>query len=102
MPAQPMPLPDYYAVLGVARNANDATIKKAYKIMARRYHPDKTKGDPASNDQFQEVAEAYECLKDPTARASYDSRVGDGGFAEAEHRGARRLRWQLPARPPSR
>lgn len=68
-----MSIPDYYGTLGVPRNANETTIKKSYKKLALKYHPDKTKGDPSSNEKFQQVAEAYECLIDPESRAAYDS-----------------------------
>ena len=72
-----MSQPDYYAILSVSRDANDATIKKAYKTMALKYHPDKTRGDPESNLIFQQVSEAYECLKDPASRVKYDRGVYD-------------------------
>ena len=67
-----MPTPDYYEVLGVGRDADEATIKKAYKKLALKYHPDKTNNDPAANEKFKQIAEAYDCLKDPRARSQYD------------------------------
>ena len=70
--------PDYYECLGVAQNADDAAIKKAYKKLALKYHPDKTGNDPASNAKFQQIAEAYECLKDPSSRAAYDNGAAAG------------------------
>jgi curved DNA-binding protein len=63
---------DYYAVLGVARGASDEDIKKAYRKLARKYHPDVSKEQNAK-ERFQEVAEAYETLKDKEKRAAYDS-----------------------------
>ncbi|WP_028485697.1 DnaJ C-terminal domain-containing protein [Thiomicrorhabdus chilensis] len=60
---------DYYAVLGVGRDASEADIKKAYRKMAAKYHPDKPTGDEA---KFKELSEAYETLSDPEKRAMYD------------------------------
>src|SRR5471030_2967084 len=62
---------DYYSVLGVERNAEPDAIKKAYRKLARKYHPDVSK-DPEGEEKFKEVAEAYETLKDPEKRAAYD------------------------------
>lgn len=62
---------DYYATLGVARDASEKEIKAAYRKMARKYHPDTSK-DAASEQKFKEVSEAYEVLKDPDKRARYD------------------------------
>ena len=62
---------DYYAILGVERGADDAAIKKAYRKLARKYHPDVSK-DPAGEEKFKEVSEAYETLKDAEKRAAYD------------------------------
>jgi curved DNA-binding protein len=62
---------DYYAILGVPRDASSAEIKKAYRKLAHKYHPDISK-DPAGEEKFKEVAEAYETLKSPEKRAAYD------------------------------
>jgi curved DNA-binding protein len=62
---------DYYGILGVERNADADGIKKAYRKLAHKYHPDVSK-DPAGEEKFKEVAEAYETLKNPEKRASYD------------------------------
>lgn len=74
---------DPYELLGVDRDADDATIKKAYRKLARQYHPD-VNPDPAAQDKFKEVSHAYEILADPQKRAAYD-RGGDvfGGFSGA-------------------
>ena len=56
---------DYYKVLGVERNASQDDIKKAYRKMARKYHPDLNKDDPNAKDKFQEINEANEVLSDP-------------------------------------
>ena len=63
---------DYYAVLGLAKSADAATIKKTYRNLARELHPDKTKGDKKLEDRFKEVSEAYEILSDDKKRAEYD------------------------------
>ncbi len=63
---------DYYEVLGVDRNAGDADVKKAYRKLALKYHPDKNKGDSAAEEKFKEVGEAYSVLSDSQKRAQYD------------------------------
>ncbi len=62
---------DYYNILGVSRDADEAEIKKAYRKLARRYHPDVNK-DPDAEEKFKEVNEAYEVLKDADNRQAYD------------------------------
>jgi molecular chaperone DnaJ len=69
---------DYYAVLGVARGASEAEIKKAYRKLAMTYHPDRNNGDKAAEEKFKEITEAYEVLCDPEQRATYD-RYGEAG-----------------------
>ena len=81
---------DYYKTLGVPKNATQDEIKKSYRKLAVKYHPDKNQGDKASEERFKEVGEAYEVLKDPETRKKYDKlganwkqydRAGaDGGF----------------------
>ena len=76
---------DYYDVLGVAKNASDDEIKKAYKKMAIKYHPDRNPGDKEAEEKFKEAAEAYDVLRDPQKRARYDQFGpegvnGAGGF----------------------
>ena len=66
-----MKFKDYYAILGVGRDATADDIKKRYRILARRYHPDVSK-EPDAERQFKDVAEAYATLKDPEKRAAYD------------------------------
>lgn len=63
---------DFYAVLGLSKNADAATIKKTYRNLAREFHPDKTKGDKKLEDRFKEVSEAYEILGDEKKRSEYD------------------------------
>ncbi|MDR1395022.1 MAG: molecular chaperone DnaJ [Deltaproteobacteria bacterium] len=64
--------PDYYTVLGVSRDADSETIKKAYRTMALKYHPDRNSGDSEAEERFKEAAEAYEVLSDPEKRSNYD------------------------------
>jgi molecular chaperone DnaJ len=73
---------DYYKVLGVAKAAPAAEIKKSYRKLARKYHPDANKGDPASEERFKEISEAYNVLSDEKRRKEYDdarSLFGGGG-----------------------
>src|ERR671937_388031 len=76
---------DPYEVLGIARDADDAQIKKAFRRLARELHPDVNKHDPDAEEKFKEAAEAYEILNDPERRATYDRYGHDGlrsgGFA---------------------
>ena len=71
---------DYYKVLGVSSNASGKDIKKAYYQLAKQFHPDTNKGEPAAAVRFQEVSEAYEVLSDDQKRGEYDS-FGGGGKA---------------------
>lgn len=66
---------DYYATLGVSRDASPEDIKRAYRRLARKYHPDVSK-DPDAENRFKEIGEAYEVLKDPEKRAAYDALGG--------------------------
>ncbi len=70
---------DYYEVLEVARDADDDTIKRAYRRLAMQYHPDRNHGDKEAADKFRECAEAFEVLRDPEKRARYD-RYGHAGL----------------------
>lgn len=63
---------DYYEILGVAKNADDETLKKAYRKLAMQHHPDRNPGDKAAEEKFKEAAEAYEILSDKDKRAKYD------------------------------
>lgn len=74
-----MPDRDYYEVLGVARDASADAVKKAYRKMARKYHPDVNPGDKTAEKNFKEVQQAYDVLSDQEKRALYD-RYGAAGF----------------------
>ena len=88
---------DYYKVLGVNKDATPEDIKKAYRKLAKKYHPDKTKGDKASEEKFKEATEAYEVLKDPEKRKKYEQlgsdwkryeqNGGSGGFDWTQYAG---------------
>ena len=63
---------DYYDVLGIDRNADEKTIKKAYRKLAKKYHPDMNPGDKEAEAKFKEATEAYGVLSDPDKRRQYD------------------------------
>ncbi|MCQ2081244.1 MAG: molecular chaperone DnaJ [Lachnospiraceae bacterium] len=79
---------DYYEVLGVEKSADDAAIKKAYRVLAKKYHPDMNPGDAEAEKKFKEASEAYAVLSDPDKRRQYDQfghaafegGAGGGGF----------------------
>lgn len=81
---------DYYEVLGVAQNADEKEIKKAYRRIAMKFHPDRNSDDPKADDNFKEATEAYEVLTNADKRAAYDrfghagvdGSAGAGGFSE--------------------
>lgn len=68
----PMNYKDYYKILGVDKNASQDDIKKAYRKLAVKYHPDKNPNDKKAEEKFKDIAEAYEVLKDPETREKYD------------------------------
>ena len=70
---------DYYEVLGVSRQAGDDDVRKAYKQLALKYHPDRNPGDATAEAKFKEATEAYSVLNDPEKRATYD-RFGHAGL----------------------
>src|SRR5664279_3251658 len=74
---------DYYAALGVAKDAESSVIKKAYRKLARELHPDKNPGDAKAEARFKEVSEAYDVLSDTAKRKEYDEArtlFASGGF----------------------
>jgi curved DNA-binding protein len=70
---------DYYKLLGVQKTSTDAEIKKAYRKMAIKYHPDKNQGDKAAEEKFKEISQAYEVLSDKEKKMQYDQH-GDSMF----------------------
>src|SRR5690554_226304 len=87
-----MDFKDYYSVLGVDKKASQAEIKKAYRKLALKYHPDKNPGDKAAEERFKEIAEAHDVLSDPEKRKKYDElgsnwkqyeNAGSGPFGRA-------------------
>src|SRR3989475_7256802 len=81
----PVQYKDYYEVLGVPRNASEADIKKAFRKLAREYHPDVAKNKKVAEEKFKELNEAYEVLGDPAKRKKYDE-LGPNWRAGAEFR----------------
>ena len=77
---------DYYEVLGVGRDADKEALKKAYRKLALKYHPDRNQGDPEAEEKFKEATEAYEVLSDPRKREAYD-RFGHEGVEGSFGRG---------------
>ena len=110
---------DYYEVLGVDRNADEATIKKAYRVLAKKYHPDANPGDKEAEKKFKEASEAYAVLSDAEKRKQYDqfghaafdgsAGGGAGGFDFSRYgygrylwRHFRRLLWRWKQKPESK
>ncbi len=81
---------DYYKVIGVSKTANADEIKKSYRKLARKYHPDANKGDAKAEEKFKEISEAYNVLSDPKQRKEYDEArsLFGGGFRRPGQAGA--------------
>src|SRR5437763_14085068 len=72
--------PDYYKILGVGKNATDDEIRKAYRRLARKYHPDRNSGDKQAEERFKEISQAHDVLSDSEKRKAYDRGSGPFGF----------------------
>ena len=72
---------DYYKILGIEKNADASEIKKAYRKLAMKYHPDKTEGDKTLEEKFKKISEAYAVLSDPEKKSQYDT-YGSAGFQQ--------------------
>jgi DnaJ-class molecular chaperone len=68
---------NYYEILGVKQNDNSAKIKKAYKKLALKYHPDRNSGDKSAEEKFKKITKAYEVLKDEQSRRKYDQKLAN-------------------------
>lgn len=91
---------DYYQILGLSRGAPEEEIKRAYRRLAKQYHPDVNKGDRTAEEKFKEISEAYSVLSDPEKKKQYDmfgSGAFHGGFDSSE--GFQGFRWQTSDRP---
>ena len=92
---------DYYEVLSVSRDADEETIKKAYKKLAKQYHPDLNPDSKTAEEKFKEINEAYSVLSDPNERARYDQFGHDGpgavSYTHLLHKNKPALPLVLPA-----
>ena len=78
---------DYYDILGLSKSASDSDIKSSYRKLAMKYHPDRNPGDKKAEENFREITESYEILKDPQKRAAYDQ-YGHAAFSQSSGGGS--------------
>src|SRR5256885_17172185 len=99
------PRRDFYEVLGVSRDASDEDIKRAYRKMALKHHPDRNPGDKEAEENFKECSAAYQILSDPEKRAQYDrfgSAAFEGGGGFDFNGGVEHIFTAASARPPGK
>ena len=94
-----MPARDPYGLLGVSRGASGNEIRKAYRKLASKHHPDANPDDPVAEERFKEIQHAYEILSDPEKRRQYDERLG--AFSKGSPRRARPGTRARPAEEPA-
>ena len=78
---------DYYDILGLSKSASDSDIKSAYRKLAMKYHPDRNPGDKKAEENFKEISDAYEVLKDPQKKAAYNQ-FGHAAFSQGTGSGS--------------
>jgi curved DNA-binding protein len=92
---------DYYRILEVSREASPGEIKRAYRQLAMKYHPDRNSADPLAKEKFLEISEAFQVLSDPSRRQHYDAISASFTRWKAEGKSASAFRWEAYQQPPT-